>query len=164
MDRLLFENKTLTTRVYPALCKMGLTPNAVTFVGIMASLVIPFTYATSPSITMSMILLKLVSDCVDGPVARTCKSASLFGARLDLTADFLFNTVMVYVFLRLLGKPADLAFALTVFLVHVYILYIWYFGYLPLKEDSFAFVFTDNSTIVLLGICALYYFLYSRRG
>jgi len=78
-------------------------PNTITLLRLIAipHLIYSFSYL-SMFVTFSIFLAAIISDLVDGYVARKISSTSKFGAYLDVIVDFLFITGM-YLFFSLQG-------------------------------------------------------------
>ena len=78
-------------------------PNTITLLRLIAipHLIYSFNYL-SMYVTFSIFLASIISDLVDGYVARKISSTSKFGAYLDVIVDFLFITGM-YLFFSLQG-------------------------------------------------------------
>lgn len=78
-------------------------PNTITLLRLIAipPLIYSFNYL-SMYVTFSIFLAAIISDLVDGYVARKISSTSKFGAYLDVIVDFLFITGM-YLFFSLKG-------------------------------------------------------------
>ena len=85
---------TMTKYISPYLCKVS--PNTISIIGFI--LVIPILYNLSYQRGMMELLLlaftKQFFDCLDGTVARTCNTGSIFGAKLDILLDTIFGIII----------------------------------------------------------------------
>ena len=79
--------------------------NAISIFRMAASIVLLFCPVFSPAFYVLYIMAG-VSDMLDGFVARKTNSASMFGARLDTIADFVFVGVCLIKLLPVLSIPA----------------------------------------------------------
>lgn len=80
--------RTYTLRIGEMLARLGLTPNALTAIGLMLNLVVAAIIA-SGNLTAGGVLLLLASgfDMLDGAVARATGTVTTFGGFLDSTID-----------------------------------------------------------------------------
>ena len=102
------------------LIKLGLTPNFITFLSLIISiliLLILFLSNNNSSVVYLVILLIGLTaylDAVDGYVARKTKTVSAFGAFLDSTFDRISDSIYIYTLYHLGIASIDLTIILLV--------------------------------------------------
>lgn len=107
----------MTLGIGEALSRAGLTPNMITIVGVLLSLVVAFVIAGG-NLILGGILFVIASsfDMLDGAVARAGGTVSKFGGFLDSTLDRYSETIVLFgVLYYLLGTPEATTGALLVF-------------------------------------------------
>ncbi|WP_054840938.1 archaetidylinositol phosphate synthase [Thermococcus peptonophilus] len=78
----------LETLVKPPLAKAGVTPNTITFIGLLISLLGAYLfYLQRPRLAAVILLIGSAIDALDGTLARMTGKTSRFGAFLDSTFD-----------------------------------------------------------------------------
>ncbi len=83
------------------------TPNILTVLRIIGTVLLPFCPLCTPSFYI-VYTLSGVTDALDGFLARTLKQVSMLGARLDSVADILFYLVMLIKILPVLTEQLPL--------------------------------------------------------
>jgi len=81
-----------------------LSPNFLTFIGLITSLLILFLveyYNVSLSFLILLILVSALMDVLDGYIAREFNKMSKFGAFLDSTSDRISDGIYAYIFLKI---------------------------------------------------------------
>lgn len=109
--------RTLTLGIGEALARAGLTPNMVTTIGVLLSLVVAIVIA-SGNLVVGGILFLIASgfDMLDGAVARAAGTVTKFGGFLDSTLDRYSETIVLFgVLFYLLQTPEATVGALVVF-------------------------------------------------
>ena len=86
----------LAPRVSPILYeKLGITPNMITYFGILIGVVMVYSFIKKDYTTTAILLIiRQVLDGLDGYIARRYNIQSEFGAKLDINSDFFFNTIV----------------------------------------------------------------------
>lgn len=112
---------TLAFAISQALRKVGISANALTYLGVMIGLALLVTLSfgraeSTPYLLLglTLLLLSLIADGVDGSLALLTASASRYGAALDSIADRLVEFLWAIVFLNL---GADLPIVLAAYLL-----------------------------------------------
>jgi CDP-diacylglycerol--glycerol-3-phosphate 3-phosphatidyltransferase len=78
----------ITNPVVGILSKIGITPNALTFINLALSIVAAYVIATNHLILGGvLVLVSGLFDLLDGALARFTKQTTRFGAILDSTVD-----------------------------------------------------------------------------
>ena len=101
LESLLFNSK-FEKKIFSSSVKLRIKqniPNTLTLLRLIAipHLIYSFNYL-SMFVTFSIFLAAIISDLVDGYVARKISSTSKFGAYLDVIVDFIFITGMYFFF------------------------------------------------------------------
>ena len=109
--------RTLTLGLGEVLARAGLTPNMITTIGVLLSLVVAAIIA-SGNLVVGGVLFLIASgfDMLDGAVARAAGSVTKFGGFLDSTLDRYSETIVLFGLLYyLLQTPDAMIGALLVF-------------------------------------------------
>ena len=101
LDSLLLNSKS-EKKIFSSSAKLWIKqniPNTITLLRLIAipHLIYSFNYL-SMFVTFSIFLVAIISDLVDGYVARKISSTSKIGAYLDVIVDFIFITGMYFFF------------------------------------------------------------------
>lgn len=107
----------LTLGIGEALSRAGLTPNMVTTIGVLLSLVVSGVIASGNLIAGGILFLIASGfDMLDGAVARAAGTVTKFGGFLDSTLDRYSETIVLFgVLYYLLQTPDGMIGALLVF-------------------------------------------------
>ncbi|MCA9878886.1 MAG: CDP-alcohol phosphatidyltransferase family protein [Thermomicrobiales bacterium] len=109
--------RNFTLGIGEALARVGLTPNMITVIGVLLSLVVAYVVA-SGNLVAGGVLFLIASgfDMLDGAVARAAGSVTKFGGFLDSTLDRYSETIVFFgVLYFLLGTSDAKLGALLVF-------------------------------------------------
>ncbi|MFN8676571.1 MAG: CDP-alcohol phosphatidyltransferase family protein [Thermomicrobiales bacterium] len=109
--------RTLTLGIGEALARAGLTPNMVTTIGVLLSMVVAVVIAGGYLIVGGLLFLVASGfDMLDGAVARAAGTVTKFGGFLDSTLDRYSETIVLFgVLYYLLQTPDATMGALLVF-------------------------------------------------
>lgn len=109
--------RTLTLGIGEALARAGLTPNMVTTIGVLLSVVVAVVIAGGYLIVGGLLFLVASGfDMLDGAVARAAGTVTKFGGFLDSTLDRYSETIVLFgVLYYLLQTPDATMGALLVF-------------------------------------------------
>jgi phosphatidylserine synthase len=96
----------LTKKISPYICFIH--PNIISFIGFLFVIPILHNYKYNRSVK-ELILLAFIRqffDCLDGTVARSCNTGSIFGAKLDIFLDLLTSIVVsIYILYNIIYRP-----------------------------------------------------------
>jgi len=110
----------ITKPLVPILSKTRLTPDVLTWLGLVISIIAAVTIATKHLLIGGLlVLLSGLCDLLDGALARSTKQATRFGALLDSTMDRLSEAVLFLGLLVLYMESGNAVEILLVFLVIV---------------------------------------------
>lgn len=109
--------RTWTLGIGEALARAGLTPNMVTTVGVLLSVIVAFVIASGYLVVGGILFLVASGfDMLDGAVARAAGTVTKFGGFLDSTLDRYSETIVLFgVLYYLLQGPDATTGALLVF-------------------------------------------------
>lgn len=109
--------RTWTLGIGEALARAGLTPNMVTTIGVLLSVVVAAVIASGNLIVGGVLfLIASAFDMLDGAVARAAGTVTKFGGFLDSTLDRYSETIVLFgVLYYLLQTPDAMTGALLVF-------------------------------------------------
>jgi outer membrane protein assembly factor BamB/phosphatidylglycerophosphate synthase len=170
-DAYLFEREYVKSLCpYPAL-----HPNVVTMLGIVATGGILAVYHLSKDrrgtgtfvAICALIAVRTASDCLDGPIARTCDKKSALGASLDTIADTLYWMAVIYIALHATTccssrvAAAGSVGAVALFFVLGAIAYggtAWIDDHAAVKGGGGGMAFAYNNIVILnIAVCAFLY-------
>jgi CDP-diacylglycerol---glycerol-3-phosphate 3-phosphatidyltransferase len=104
----------------PRLPSWGMTPNRLTWTGMLISIAVPLGFWAHPFLGFGLILVSGAADSLDGLMARHQKRSSTWGAFLDSSLDRIsdfFYLLGFWVPLSRLGEPAWATLALFICLL-----------------------------------------------
>ena len=109
--------RTLTLGIGEALARAGLTPNMVTTIGVLLSIVVAVVIASGNLVVGGLLFLVASGfDMLDGAVARAAGTVTKFGGFLDSTLDRYSETIVLFgVLYYLLQTSTAMTGALLVF-------------------------------------------------
>jgi CDP-diacylglycerol--glycerol-3-phosphate 3-phosphatidyltransferase len=109
--------RTLTLGIGEALARAGLTPNMVTTIGVLLSIVVAVVIASGNLVVGGLLFLVASGfDMLDGAVARAAGTVTKFGGFLDSTLDRYSETIVLFgVLYYLLQTSSAMTGALLVF-------------------------------------------------
>jgi len=99
----------ITKKLAPSICFIH--PNVISMVGFLFVIPILYNLYKNRSVCELIILgfIRQFFDCLDGTVARSCNTCSLFGAKLDIGLDFVtFILISIYIILHIIYHPPEL--------------------------------------------------------
>jgi len=142
-----------------ALAGLGLTPNALTVIGVLLNVAVALVIALGQAqLGGALLLVASAFDMLDGAVARATGSTSRFGGFLDSTLDR-YSEVVVYggVLIYLLDTPDAETGAVLVFLASVGALLI---SYARARAEAAGFkasvgLAARPERVILLALCLL---------
>lgn len=106
--------------ILPRLPAWGLTPNRLTWTGMLISIAVPLGFWAHPFLGFGLILVSGMADSLDGLMARHQKRSSTWGAFLDSSLDRIsdfFYLLGFWVLLSRQGEPAWATLAIFVCLL-----------------------------------------------
>ncbi len=154
----------LTKAISPYLC--AISPNTISIVGFLFVIPILLNLSYKRSLLELLILafIKQFFDCLDGTVARTCNTGSVFGAKLDILLDTIFGIIIsLYAFQHIIYKPKTNIYIkyIVAIISFACLYYLSSYLYKKLKADQEgknidavelgeAEIFHDNSVLIML--------------
>ena len=111
----------------PPIQNSGLTPNQMSFIGVVLALLVPFGFYLHPALGLLLIVASGIADSMDGLLARREAKCSAFGAFLDSSLDRLSDFFYLMGFWTLFWqRPGQTAATLVVFAALLFTLLISY--------------------------------------
>ena len=144
-------------------------PNTITFVGIICNLILFFMIQNIKKYNVNMIyftlllIVRFLSDCLDGAVARKYKKTSKIGNLLDTISDMMFMYVILYYFAKVYNiSVLKITIFFVIILVFMNMRYEIYDNHEIVKGENNniidnIFSFSANNTIVIFTAFYLFF-------
>jgi len=140
--------------------KMKTIVNLITTCRIIGAIFLLFVEPMS-AVFFAIYIMCIVSDIIDGPIARKTNSATNFGALYDSIADIAFIAAVLFVFLPLL--PSDPAFGLWIFyLVGVVVvtrLLTWAIGFAKYRTLTLLHTYANKGAGLIMASFPIFWAL-----
>jgi len=150
--------KILETRIVPKLIDWKLTPNHITYGGLLISMLAGLSFIYVPLLGGMFTLLTGLLDTLDGSLARATGQNKKFGAFLDSVLDR-YTELMIYlgIWFYFYRKSADTPYSLLILLILFGSLMVSYTRARAegLGERCLVGVFQRGERIVLLGVAGI---------
>ncbi|MFZ0929935.1 MAG: CDP-alcohol phosphatidyltransferase family protein [Syntrophobacteraceae bacterium] len=150
--------KILETRIVPKLIDLRLTPNHITYGGLLISMLAGICFAYLPFLGGVFTLLTGLLDTLDGSLARATGQSKKFGAFLDSVLDR-YTELLIYlgIWFYFYRKSADTHYLLLILLILFGSLMVSYTRARAegLGEGCLVGVFQRGERIILLGVAGI---------
>ena len=125
-DNIIFNNKLILTYF------KNIHPNYITLVGFISNFGILYYFDNRKDLSLFFVIIRLISDILDGNVARKFKKESKLGGLFDTITDLFYNSVLIFIILRCKNKT-DINKSIEIICVFVMISVI----FLIIKDSLF---------------------------